>query len=117
MFAFSDVSAVCDGSLILPPDRQSVDGEGSLPILEGPILSDIPDVQGIPGSPEDTVVLKPDILVDEDDTSFPQGSLSNVWSRTLRVKVTGSNGDVKLDVRIPVCFLHHYSGMNARLVF
>lgn len=40
--------------------------------------------------------------------SFSSGnsrdSMSGIWSRTLRLKITGRNGLEKLDVRIPVSF-------------
>lgn len=32
------------------------------------------------------------------------GRMSGIWSRTLRLKITGRNGLEKLDVRIPVSF-------------
>lgn len=38
----------------------------------------------------------------------PSGPFSGIWSRTLRIKITGRDGYERLDVRIPVS-LHVFS--------
>ncbi|CAM6104710.1 unnamed protein product [Calypogeia fissa] len=75
----------------------------STPYRKGTFV-DLYDIQGNAATQEDSVVLNPDILVD-DETSSSRGTLSNIWSRTLRIKITGNTGSVKLDVRIPAGFL------------
>jgi len=38
------------------------------------------------------------------DSGTWRGALGGIWSRTLRVKITGRDGVEKLDVRIPVSY-------------
>ncbi|CAM6111240.1 unnamed protein product [Calypogeia fissa] len=98
-----DVFADAEGSQPFSSDSQGIDGESINSIPKGDVV-DLYDIQGNAATQEDSVVLNPDILVD-DETSSSRGTLSNIWSRTLRIKITGSTGSVKLDVRIPAGFL------------
>ncbi|KAI4334768.1 hypothetical protein L6164_013478 [Bauhinia variegata] len=51
-------------------------------------------------SPQDPVeVITPEVLNYGRDGS--KGPFNGIWSRTLRVKITGRDGFEKLDVRIP----------------
>lgn len=44
----------------------------------------------------------PDVEVVTPELYSSRGSFSNIWSRKLRVKITGRDGFERLDVRIPV---------------
>ncbi|XP_024543214.1 uncharacterized protein LOC9660850 [Selaginella moellendorffii] len=52
-------------------------------------------------------VITPEVLEEDSDSDWAKKSsnLLGIWSRVLRVKITGSSGIVKLDVRIPAGFL------------
>lgn len=47
----------------------------------------------------------PDVEVVTPELYSSRGSFSNIWSRKLRVKITGRDGFERLDVRIPAGFL------------
>lgn len=57
-------------------------------------------------SPQDPIVevITPDVY-NNYGADGSRGSFSGIWSRTLRVKITGRDGFEKLDVRIPVSHL------------
>ncbi|CAL2228313.1 unnamed protein product [Prunus armeniaca] len=57
-------------------------------------------------SPQDPIVevITPDVY-NNYGADGSRGSFSGIWSRTLRVKITGRDGFEKLDVRIPAGFL------------
>lgn len=53
---------------------------------------------------EPTEVIIPEVL-DNYRADGARGPFSGIWSRTLRIKITGRDGFEKLDVRIPVSYL------------
>uniref|UniRef100_A0A2P2IWP2 Petal death protein n=1 Tax=Rhizophora mucronata TaxID=61149 RepID=A0A2P2IWP2_RHIMU len=57
-------------------------------------------------SPQDPIVevITPEVY-NKYDADRTRGAFSGIWSRTLRVKITGRDGFEKLDVRIPAGFL------------
>ncbi|KAM1248967.1 hypothetical protein ACFX2I_031691 [Malus domestica] len=57
-------------------------------------------------NPQDPIVevITPDVY-NNYDADGSRGPFSGIWSRTLRVKITGRDGFEKLDVRIPAGFL------------
>lgn len=57
-------------------------------------------------SPQDPIVevITPDVY-NNYGADGSRSPLSAIWSRTLRVKITGRDGFEKLDVRIPVSYL------------
>ncbi|GKV27281.1 hypothetical protein SLEP1_g36468 [Rubroshorea leprosula] len=56
-------------------------------------------------SPQEPIVevITPDVY-NSYDADSSRGPFSGIWSRTLRIKITGRDGFEKLDVRIPVSF-------------
>ena len=54
-------------------------------------------------SPQDPVVevITPDVY-NNYDADGSRGPFPGIWSRTLRIRITGRDGFEKLDVRIPV---------------
>ena len=60
-------------------------------------------------SPEDPVVevITPDVY-NNYGADGSRDPFSGIWSRTLRIKITGRDGFEKLDVRIPVSHLSSY---------
>lgn len=57
-------------------------------------------------SPQDPIVevITPEVYKNY-DADGPRTPFSGIWSRTIRVKITGRDGFEKLDVRIPVSYL------------
>lgn len=55
-------------------------------------------------------VFTPEVL-DKYVADYSKGAFSGIWSRKLRVKITGGDGFEKLDIRIPVshCGTHFYT--------
>lgn len=49
-----------------------------------------------------TEVITPEVLRPS-GRNGPRDPFSGIWSRTLRIRITGRDGFEKLDVRIPVC--------------
>lgn len=49
-----------------------------------------------------------------DDTYGSTGPFSGIWSRKLRVRITGLDGSEKLDIRIPVS--HLFSSIESYIV-
>lgn len=58
-------------------------------------------------SPQDPIVevITPDVLYNNYGADGSRDPFSQIWSRTLRIKITGRDGFEKLDVRIPVSHL------------
>ncbi|KAJ3681146.1 hypothetical protein LUZ60_015635 [Juncus effusus] len=56
-------------------------------------------------SDEPIIDLLPPIVYDNLNQNDPRSRISGIWSRTLRLKITGKDGLSKLDVRIPAGFL------------
>ena len=46
-------------------------------------------------------VITPEVYTNSDTS---RGALGGIWSRTLRIKITGWDGVERLDVRIPVSY-------------
>lgn len=79
-----------------------------------PVISNSYDIQ--PMAQDDTAqrgqssqdpiveVITPEVYTDS-GAGGSRDAFSGIWSRTLRVKITGRDGFEKLDVRIPVSFL------------
>lgn len=65
-------------------------------------------------SPQDPIVevITPDVY-NNYGADGPRSSFSGIWSRTLRIKITGRDGFEKLDVRIPVS---HLSSMGMHTI-
>ncbi|KAH7282181.1 hypothetical protein KP509_35G017100 [Ceratopteris richardii] len=80
----------------------NVQSEGFLPASLSSVSTINKDSSSGDNSEEDVIV--PYVLEESEDDSQTV-SQSKIWSRVLRVKVTGTNGIVKLDVRIPAGFL------------
>lgn len=70
-------------NLIQDDDKSNLNENAQSP-KDPPIEVVIPEVYSNPGA---------------DDS---RGAFGNLWSRTLRIKITGNDGSEKLDVRIPV---------------
>lgn len=60
-------------------------------------------------SPQDPVVevITPDVY-NNYGADGSRDPFSRIWSRTLRIKITGRDGFEKLDVRIPVSYLFSF---------
>ncbi|KAG0475945.1 hypothetical protein HPP92_012786 [Vanilla planifolia] len=72
----------------------------ALPIAKGTAIE-----QEVGRGSSDPVVEVLSPVYDRYKSGDSHGRSSGIWSRTLRLKVTGSNGIEKLDVRIPAGFL------------
>ncbi|KAJ4786584.1 2-methylisocitrate lyase [Rhynchospora pubera] len=58
---------------------------------------------------EQIIDLLPPVVYDNINTNSSRDRMSWIWSRTLRIKITGKDGLQKLDVRIPAGFLEGMS--------
>ncbi|XP_009785440.2 uncharacterized protein [Nicotiana sylvestris] len=97
-----------------------------LPSLKGDFSSRSNEYGVQPGIPADTEqrgqipqnpveVLIPEVY-DKFSGEGAKGNFSGIWSRKLRVKITGRDGSEKLDIRIPAGFLEGITNIVPALV-
>ncbi|XP_057540957.1 uncharacterized protein LOC130818775 [Amaranthus tricolor] len=84
-------------NLIQDDDKSNLNENGQSP-KDPPLEVVIPEVYSNPGA----------------DSS--RGAFGDLWSRTLRIKITGNDGSEKLDVRIPAGFLDGITNIVPALV-
>ncbi|KAI8537676.1 hypothetical protein RHMOL_Rhmol09G0042600 [Rhododendron molle] len=97
----------------IPLQRGYLPASSSFGIEQG----DEEDTEQIGQSPQEPVVevITPDVY-NSYGADGSQGPFSGIWSRTLRVKITGRDGFERLDVRIPAGFLEGITNIVPALV-
>ncbi|XP_019054615.1 PREDICTED: uncharacterized protein LOC104605327 [Nelumbo nucifera] len=114
--SFEEIKEILGFNAYSEEEEHYVTNINNLSLQRGSLLSSsntcniqqsTPDVIGESGqSRQDPVieVITPDVY-NNYGADGPRGPFSGIWSRTLRVKITGRDGFEKLDIRIPAGFL------------
>lgn len=91
-----------------PPPQRAVGSDNSLVRMDQGNQNEAQSQQVPP-----TEVIIPEIY---SDSGTSRGGLGGIWSRTLRIRITGRDGVEKLDVRIPAGFLDGITNLVPALV-